>query len=92
MTTREEIIRNVQLRCADLLEAGAGWTPDDAREIASLINEDDNPWDLFRFMDERTGDWRVGYKTQDGREWFPILRQMRNTRDGGLFENMRRAA
>jgi hypothetical protein len=31
----------------------------------------------------------VGYRTDDGREWFHILRQMRNAVGSGLLETMR---
>ena len=89
--SRDEINREVQDFCAFLHERGAGWTPVDAARVADMLNADEDPWGLFRFMDERTGDWRVGYKTRDGREYFHILRQMRNRREGGLFEYLRRA-
>jgi hypothetical protein len=90
---RDEIIPLIQAYCADLHEKGDEWTPDDGAYIASLLNKDaeDDPWGFFRFIDERTGDWRVGYTTKDGREWFHILRQMRNTVGSGLFENLRRS-
>jgi hypothetical protein len=100
VTSRDEIINAVQNYCADILERadieGEGrtrqviWTHADAEHIASLLNQDADPVGLFRFIDEKTGDWRVGYKTRDGREWFPMLRQMRNTRGSGLLENLGR--
>jgi hypothetical protein len=98
---RGEIIREVQDFCADLHEAqvaldekfgkvdGPAWTPKDGAIVASLINQDPDPWGLFAYMDERTGAYDVGYRTKDGREWFHILRQMRNTVGSGLFENLR---
>jgi len=92
--TREQIIREVQDYCADLHEAqqqgipGHAWSTKDAEHVASLLNRDADPVGLFRFIDERTGDWRVGYRTRDGREWLHILRQMRNTRGSGLLENL----
>lgn len=100
---RDEIIPLIQAYCADIHEKavardeefgkvdGFDWTRKDAEYIASVLNRDaeGDPWGLFRFIDERTGDWRVGYTTKDGREWFHILRQMRNTVDSGLFENLR---
>jgi len=97
----EQIVRAIQDYCADIHTAkverderlgkidGPAWTGENAEHIAALLNESDNPMGLFRFIDEKTGDWRVGYRTQDGREWFHILRQMRNTPGSGLFENMR---
>jgi len=88
---KDDIIRAVQEYCADIHERGAGWTASDGEHIAGLLNQDANPMALFRFMDERTGDWRVGYRTQDGREWFHILRQMRNKPGSGLFENLGKA-
>jgi len=98
--TNDEIIQAVQDYCADIHAAkverderlgkvdGPAWTGADAEHIAALLNESDKPMWLFRFMDEQTGDWRVGYRTRDGREWFHILRQMRNTRGSGLLENI----
>ena len=98
---REEIIREVQDFCADLHEAqvaadekfgkvdGPAWTTKDGAIVASLINQDPDPWGLFAYMDEKTGAYDVGYRTKDGREWFHILRQMRNTVGSGLFENLR---
>jgi hypothetical protein len=84
------IIRGVQARCADIHEFAEGkWTEDDGEFIASLLNQSEEPWALFRFMDEKTGDYRVGYNTRDGREWFYVLRQMRNTPGSGLFENLK---
>lgn len=86
-----EIIREIQDYCADLAETGGVWTEANAVAIADLLNEDANPFELFRFIDEKPGDWRVGYRTKDGREWFHILRQMRNKPGSGLLENLRRS-
>lgn len=83
------IIRGIQTRCADIHESGVKWTENDGKAIAELLNQSDEPWALFRFMDESTGSHYVGYQTKDGREWFHILRQMRNTPGSGLFENMK---
>ena len=88
--TRDDIIRLVQTYCADLHESGREWTTEDAEHIAGWLNRDENPGGLFRFIDEKPGDWRVGYKTKDGREWFHILRQMRNKPGSGLLENLRK--
>ena len=90
-STREDLIRTIQSYCADILENRDGrWDEADGNYIASLLNRDPehDPWGLFRHIDERTGGSDVGYRTLDGREWFPILRQMRNTVGSGLFENM----
>ena len=96
-----EIIREVQTACADIHAEqaerderlgkvdGPAWTGADAVRIAEIINRSKKPRSLFRFMDERTGSSYVGYRTRDGREWFHILRQMRNTRGSGLLENIR---
>jgi hypothetical protein len=91
--TRGDIIREVQDYCAALAESeyaadDSQWTPENGAHVASLLCQDPDPWDLFRFMDEKTGDSMVGYRTRDGREWFYILRQMRNTVGSGLFENL----
>lgn len=102
--TNDEIIEAVQNYCAELHAAHVereeqygrvdwqkAWTGEDAKHVAGLLNQasgEFDPWSLFRFMDEQTGSWRVGYRTKDGREWFHILRQMRNTREGGLFETL----
>lgn len=85
---REPLIREIQTYCADIHEAGRDWTEEDGAHIAAILNKSGDPWGLFRFMDERTGDSLVGYRTRDGREWFHILRQMRNQVGSGLFENM----
>ena len=98
-----EIIREIQAYCADLHEAHVeheerlgrvdglkAWDAENAAHIASLLNRSPKPMSLFRFMDERTGSSHVGYQTRDGREWFHILRQMRNTRGSGLLENLTR--
>lgn len=89
---RHEIIDLIKTFCADILEKGGGWTEEDAIYIASLLNRDEHedPWGLFQLMDEQTGSHLVGYKTTYGREWFPILRQMRNQKGSGLFENLQR--
>ena len=89
---RHDIIAVVKTFCADIIQEGNGWTEDDARYVASMLNRDemDDPWGLFQLMDERTGSSMVGYKTSDGREWFPILRQMRNKRECGLFDYLRK--
>jgi hypothetical protein len=87
--TRDDIIREVQTYCADLHQSGEGWTTADGEHVAALLNQDEHPGGLFRFMDEKPGDWRVGYKTKDGREWFHIMRQMRNKPGSGLLENLR---
>ena len=86
---RYEIIRAIQGYCANIHAAKTDWTELDGRHIAHLLNKDDDPWGLFRFMDEKTGHFTVGYQTKDGREWFHILRQMRNTPGSGLFEGLR---
>jgi hypothetical protein len=54
-----------------------------------MFNEAEQPYDLFRFVDEKPGHDTVGYKTSDGVEWFYILRQMRNRVGSGLLETMR---
>ena len=100
--TNDQIIEAVQDYCADLAEANKaedakvagerGWTTENVAHVAELLNQasgEFTPVGLFRFMDEQTGSWRVGYRTKDGREWFHVLRQMRNTREGGLFEALR---
>jgi hypothetical protein len=86
--SRDQIIGAVQSYCANLLESEREWNGADALYVATLLNQDDDPVGLFRLMDEQTGSTRVGYRTRDGREWFPILRQMRNKRDSGLLENL----
>lgn len=95
--TRGQIIRAVQLYCADVAERDEGrhpfmlqqWTRADGEHVARLLLLDSEPWDLFRYIDERTGASDVGYRTPDGREWFHVLRQMRNTPGSGLFETMK---
>lgn len=79
----EGIIAQVQNFCADLHEFGEGWNNVDAKTLASIFNQDRDPVGLFREMDERTGGSGIGYRTRDGRnrEWFHILRQMRNDKD-----------
>lgn len=95
-----EITREIQNFCADIYEQavereekfgrvdGNDWTQKDAEHVAYLLNQSDDPWGLFQHIDERTGGSDVGYRTRDGREWFHILRQMRNQRGSGLFENL----
>jgi hypothetical protein len=85
----EPIVREIQEYCAELAETGGEWNEANGTAIADLLNQSEDPFGLFRFIDEKTGDYRVGYKTRDGREWFHILRQMRNTPGSGLFENLR---
>jgi hypothetical protein len=89
---RYDVIRDVQEYCADILEEKRAWTQEDAEHVASLFNQDDDPWGLFIHMDERTGGSDVGYQTKrTKREWFPILRQMRNTTgEAGLLEHLKR--
>jgi hypothetical protein len=102
--TNDEIIRAVKTYCADLHDAHVereerygrvdgqkAWTGEDADHVAGLLNQASGEFDsrsLFRFIDEQTGSWRVGYKTDDGREWFHILRQMRNA-PGGLIDALK---
>src|SRR5262245_53816173 len=86
-----QLVRQIQAFCADVHEADQGWTRGDATFIAALLNKSKEPSRLFRFIDEKTGSSYVGYRTRDGREWFHILRQMRNTRDSGLLENLQGA-
>lgn len=85
---RQDLIREIQDHCADLLEREREWDISDGHYVASLFNRDPDPTALFTFMDEKTGDHRVGYRTRDEREWFPILRQMRNQVGSGLMENI----
>lgn len=95
--TRGEIIRAVQDYCADVAERETGahpyvkqqWTTADGEQVARLLMCDSEPFALFRYIDERTGASDVGYRTTDGREWFHVLRQMRNTPGSGLFETMK---
>src|SRR5262245_26549450 len=85
---REEIICEIQDFCADILESGGKWTVADGEHIGSLLNKSDDPWALFTYMDEQTGAYDVGYRTRDGREWFPIMRQMRNEVGSGMLERV----
>lgn len=90
---RHEIIREIQSYCADVAEREYNdddrqWTEEDGAYIARLLKQDSDPWGLFRHIDEKTGGSDVGYRTRDGREWFYVLRQMRNTVGSGLFENL----
>jgi hypothetical protein len=90
LSADEEIIRKIQIFCADIESDNDGeWTRGDATFIAALLNKSEHPTRLFRFIDEKTGSTYVGYRTRDGREWFHILRQMRNEVDSGLLENLR---
>lgn len=85
------IIRRVQVFCASLADdqkEGDNWTSDDAVAVARMFNEAPRPFDLFTFVDEKPGHFTVGYQTDDGREWFHILRQMRNQSGSGLLETM----
>ena len=86
------LIREIQHHCADIAdlerEDAYKWSEQDGAAIAALFNRSSDPWGLFQHMDERTGGSDVGYRTKDGREWFYVLRQMRNTVGSGLFENM----
>jgi hypothetical protein len=81
-------IREIQSYCADIHEAKREWTYEDAQHIAEILNRSSDAWGLFAFIDEQTGHSLVGYRTRDGREWFHVLRQMRNQVGSGLFENM----
>jgi hypothetical protein len=83
-----EIVRQIQDNLADIHEEGRDWNRGDATFVAALLNKSADPINLFRFMDEKTGSSYVGYRTRDGREWFHILRQMRNTPGSGLLENL----
>ena len=88
---RYEIIREIQEFCADLAEF-KDWNNVDAKTLASIFNQDPDPWGLFRLMDEKTGSPGIGYTTRDGtnREWHYILRQMRNDRDCILLDELAR--
>jgi hypothetical protein len=83
-----EIVRQIQNFCADLNTQVDHWERGDATFIAALLNKSKNPFGLFRFIDEKTGSSYVGYRTQNGREWFHVLRQMRNISGSGLLENL----
>lgn len=83
-------IKEIQHFCADLAEFDQGWNNTDAKTLASIFNDYDDPVGLFRYMDERTGASDVGYTTRDGREWFHILRQMRNDPDCVLLDELAR--
>lgn len=90
--TRGEIIDAVKDYCALVAERETSerhkWTSEDGEQVARLLMLDSEPFALFRYIDERTGASDVGYRTTDGREWFHVLRQMRNTPGSGLFETM----
>ena len=79
---RYEVIREAQNFCADLAELN-DWNNVDAKTLARIINQDSDPVGLFRLMDEKTGAPGIGYTTRDEkkREWFHIMRQMRNDPD-----------
>lgn len=77
------IIRSVQALCADIASRDDdNWSEDEAEQVALIFTRAEKPRDLFKFVDEMTGHWVVGYQTTDGREWFHILRQMRNRSKG----------
>jgi hypothetical protein len=82
----EELVREIQALCADISESEKDWTDADVIAVTSILNRSAKPRSLFRFIDERTGTSYVGYHTRDGREWFHILRQMRN--DSALFHEL----
>lgn len=95
----ENRIRAIQLMCAAIAERKAWYTPSvigsdrkalwndqDVEAIVKVILGSPKPMSLFRFMDERTGSMYVGYRLKDGREWFHILRQIRNS--SSLFHEM----
>lgn len=90
-----ELVWEVQQFCARLLEEdprtgyARGWTHSDAVHVAGIFNRSKDPYELFRYVDEQTGAVDVGYRTRDGREWFPALRQMRNEKGSGLLETLR---
>lgn len=89
LSADEDIVRDIQRYCGDIHAAGGKWSNDDAAHIATLLNESSNPAALFRYIDEKTGSSEVGYRDGLGREWFHILRQMRNEAGSGLLENLR---
>lgn len=76
---RTEYTTNVTLLPSDREGPSALWGDDDVAAIAAVFAESQDPRGLFRFMDEKTGSMDVGYRTRDGREWFHILRQIRNS-------------
>lgn len=83
----EDRIRQLQELCAGIhADKRQEWDDDDVRAVVAILNSSDEPRRLFRFIDERTGTSYVGYRTRDGREWFHILRQMRN--DSDLFHQL----
>lgn len=85
-----DIILRVKTYCADIAsEFGGEWNEHDGQTIGAMFNEAEDAFALFRFVDEKTGHWLIGYETDDGREWFHILRQMRNQVGSGLLETMR---
>lgn len=85
-----DVTQDVKNYCADVAEREPGengkvWTVADGVYVAGLFNQAKEPWGLFYDVDAGSG---VG-RTLDGREWFHVLRQMRNTPGSGLFENLR---
>ena len=98
------LVRELQEYCAGVAARGEHFTPTllahdqegetcwsdwDVMEIARIFNRSESPVSLFRFVDEKTGSSSVGYKTRDGREWFYVLRQIRNS-SGIFFDILRR--
>jgi hypothetical protein len=75
---RAEYTDDVTLLPNDRQGPSALWGDDDVEAIAAVFRESPDPRGLFRYMDEKTGSSDVGYRTRDGREWFHILRQIRN--------------
>lgn len=75
---RDEYTTDVTLLANDRQGPSALWGDDDVEAIAAVFRESPNPRGLFQYMDEKTGSSDVGYRTRDGREWFHILRQIRN--------------
>jgi hypothetical protein len=82
----EELVREIQALCADISESKKDWTDADVIAVTSILNRSAEPRALFRFIDERTGSSYVGYRTRDDREWFHILRQIRN--DSAMFHEL----
>jgi len=82
----EDIVREIQVFCANISDSKKDWTDADVVAIAVMFNRSSEPGSLFRFIDERTGSSYVGYRTRDDREWFHILRQIRN--DSAMFHEL----
>jgi hypothetical protein len=83
----EGLVREIQNLCADIAaRTSPKWGDVDVIAVTSVLNRSPRPRSLFRFIDERTGSSYVGYRTRDDREWFHILRQMRN--DSSLFHEL----